>query len=200
MKLTKRLITSVTPCLAFIFSLPVLAGDYEVTPMVGQMFSPDLASSDSSKTLSVSDDLHIGLAIAWQDTPNGQGQILINTVSHDFNSELDNQRHSLDIYYAHFSGVAQFRQQNYVTTVSLGAGGAYFDTGKEEEIYPSLTAAIGTRYEVADNIALVTELRAYASLTDEENSMFCQGDSCTAAFDGAVWVDTAISVGVAYKF
>ena len=164
------------------------------------MFSSDLTGADSGDDIPVTDDLHIGLAIAWQDTPNGQGQILINTVSHDYRSDLDNETYSLDIYYAHFSGVAQFRQQNYVTTVSLGAGGAYFDTDVGEELYPSLTAAIGTRYELSENVALVTELRAYATLTDDDDNVFCYQDTCGAAFDGAVWMDTAISVGVAYKF
>lgn len=200
MNVKKSFIQTLALTIALLGSLPANAGDYEITPMVGQMFSSDLEGITSGDATSVSDDSHIGFAFAWQDSPNGQGQILINSVSHDFESELDQQTHSLDIFYAHFSGVAQFRQQNYVTTVSIGLGGAYFDAEGGEDVYPSLTAAVGTRYEISNNIAIVTELRTYASLTDEDSDLFCKGDSCSAAFEGAVWIDTAISVGVAYKF
>ena len=91
--------------------------DIEITPYIGQMFSGDILGSDGATEISVSDDLHMGLAFAWQATNQGQGQILINTVSHDFTGDLDEKEHTIDIIYAHFSGVAQFKQQNYSTTV-----------------------------------------------------------------------------------
>ncbi|MEW6981594.1 hypothetical protein AAD001_02960 [Colwelliaceae bacterium 6471] len=199
MNYIKRVMGSALCFLVFI-AAPSFASDYELTPFIGQMFSSELIGAESGENISASNDMHVGLALAWQDTPNGQGQILINAVSHDFANEASGLNQSLDIYYAHFSGVAQFRQQNYVTTVSLGLGGAYFDANGGEELYPSLTAAFGTRYEIDTNLSLVTELRAYASLTDDKNGVFCQAEACSAQFDGAVWVDTAISVGVAYKF
>lgn len=187
-------------CLAIGATQSSFAGEFEFTPWVGQMYSSDLKSVNSGDELSVSSDAHLGFSIAWQDTPNGQGQVLINAVSHDFKSDVDNETYSMDIYYVHFNGIAQFRQQRYVTTVSLGLGGTYVDTTGGEDLYPSLTAAIGTRYEFSDNISLVTELRSYASLTDEDSKLFCNGDDCVAEYDSAIWVDTAISVGIAYKF
>jgi hypothetical protein len=95
------------------------ARDIEITPFIGKMFSADLINSQNGTDLVVTDDKNYGLAIAWQDSPNGQGQILLNTVSHDFISSSDLQEHSFDITYLHFSGVTQLKQQNYVTTISL---------------------------------------------------------------------------------
>lgn len=186
-----------------LFLLPmstVNAQDIEITPFVGQMFSSDLQDGTSGETLSVDSATSIGLGIAWQDTPRGQGQILLNYVSHDFDNLAGDEAHSLDIIYAHFNGIAQFKQQNYVTTFSIGLGGAYFDTDESEELYPSATVAIGTRYEFSNNLALVTELRTYASLVDEDDQSFCSNDSCYAQFEEALWIETAVSVGLAYKF
>jgi hypothetical protein len=174
--------------------------DWEVTPFLGKIFSSDITDYDGESSLSLNDSPNFGIALAWQDSPNGQGQILINYASHDFDSALDNKNYALDVLYAHFNGIAQFRQHGYVTTVSLGLGAAYFDTDLGEELYPSLTVAFGTRYEFSDNIAFVTELRGYASVVDKENDLFCRDDVCAAQIDDALWIETTISIGVSYSF
>ncbi|AOW77790.1 hypothetical protein A3Q34_13610 [Colwellia sp. PAMC 20917] len=176
------------------------ARDIEITPFIGQMFSADLINSQNGTDLVVTDDKNYGLAIAWQDSPNGQGQILLNTVSHDFVSSSDLQEQSFDITYLHFSGVTQLKQQNYVTTISLGIGATYFETDSKDEIYPSLTMAFGTRYELSKNVALVTELRGYASYIEEDNQLFCQESICHALLEDGLWLDGSISVGLAIKF
>jgi len=101
-------------------STSLTATEFEITPFFGKMYSSDLLQSDEESELSLDGSTNFGIAIAWQDSSNGQGQILINSVSHDFESDIDSDKHSLDIIYTHFSGIAQFRQQSYVTTVSLG--------------------------------------------------------------------------------
>jgi len=184
----------------FTYSLTASSADWEITPFVGKIFSSDITNYDGESSLSLNDSANYGIAVAWQDSPNGQGQILINHASHDFDSALDTQNYSLDVVYAHFNGIAQFRQQGYVTTVSLGLGGAYFDTDFGEELYPSLTIAFGTRYEFSDNLAFVTEVRGYASVVEEDNDLFCDNDICVAQIDDALWIETTISVGLAYRF
>lgn len=176
------------------------ARDIEITPFIGQMFSDDLINSQNGTDLVVTDNTNYGVAIAWQDSPNGQGQVLLNTVSHDFISSSDLQEHSFDITYLHFSGVTQLKQQNYVTTVSLGIGATYFETDSKDKIYPSLTMAFGTRYELSNNVALVTELRGYASYIEEDNQLFCQESICHALLEDGLWLDGSISVGLAIKF
>ncbi|MCO4800254.1 MAG: hypothetical protein KC484_13650 [Colwelliaceae bacterium] len=183
-----------------IFSFSTLASDYELSAYFGQMYSSDLSDEAGDAALSVDAGGNFGLAVAWQDSPNGQGQIMINVVSHDFSSEVDNQEHSLDIMYAHFNGIAQFRQQNYVTTVSLGLGGAYFDSDVSEELYPSATLAFGTRYEFSDSVSFITELRGYASLVDDNDDMFCENEICHAQFEDTLWIESNISIGIAIKF
>jgi len=181
-------------------STSLTATEFEITPFFGKMYSSDLLQSDEESELSLDGSTNFGIAIAWQDSSNGKGQILINSISHDFESDIDSYKHSLDIIYTHFSGIAQFRQQSYVTTVSLGLGGAYFDAEGGEELYPSATIAFGTRYEFSDRLSFVTELRGYASLVDAEDAMFCYDDVCSAEFDGSLWIDSSISLGIAVKF
>ncbi len=202
MSIIKHTIAYIFSALILILSLPSSAKDIEITVFAGQMYSSDLVEADNETELSVDNGNNFGLAFAWQDTPNGQGQILLNFVSHDFSSasEAGNIEQSIDIIYAHFNGIAQFRQQGYVTTISLGLGGAYFDTDGGEELYPSITASLGTRYEFSESLALVTEIRGYGSLIDENDNLFCKDDICTANFDDSLWLETSISVGIAYKF
>jgi len=204
-----RCIYAVTCVCASLFSISGFAETtknkaYEITPFLGQMVASDLTGDLTGEELSLGSASNYGIAFAWQDSPNGQGQLMLNFVSHDFNSEatdnLASQKHSFDVIYAHFNGVAQFRQRSYVTTVSLGLGGTYIDTDSSDVMYPSMTAAIGTRYEFNDNVSLVTEIRAYASLVDEDDDSFCSNDVCSAQFDDTVWIDTAVNVGIAYKF
>lgn len=173
---------------------------FEITPFIGYMASSDLQSGDGTETLTVDAASHYGIAFAWQESPKGQGQILINKVSHKFEGVEDASKESLDITYAHFNGVAQFRQNSYVTTFSVGLGGAYFDTDATTKMVPSATVAIGTRYEFSNSLALVTEVRAYASLVDKDDEYFCKSDTCSAQFDSTVWMESALSVGIAYRF
>ena len=175
------------------------AGQFEFTPMFGQMFSSDVEGVTSDDSLSVDNAAHFGLGIAWQESPNGQGQILISRVSHEFTSDLDNNDYDIDITYAHFNGVALFKQPNYITTFSIGLGGALIE-GNSEELYLSATMAIGTRYEVSDNFAIVTELRGYATLVDDEDNLFCEDEVCTAHFEDSMFLEGAVSIGIAIKF
>ncbi|NQZ86487.1 MAG: hypothetical protein HRT54_02775 [Colwellia sp.] len=191
----------VMSAVVLLVTLTTHARDLEITPFIGQMSSSDLMSNqDNGIDLAVDGANNYGLAIAWQDSPKGQGQILFNTVRHNFISTSDLQEHSFDVTYLHFSGVAQFKQRYYVTTVSLGVGGTYFDTDNKEEIYPSLTVAFGTRYELSKTFAIVTELRGYASYIEEDNQLFCEGTTCHALLEKSMWLEGSISVGFAVKF
>jgi hypothetical protein len=176
------------------------AGGVEITPYVGHMLSSDLVNSQDGSDVVVDGANSYGLAIAWKDSPNGQGQILFNTVSHNFISSSDLQEHSFDVSHLHFSGVTQLKRQNYVTTVSLGLGGTYIKTDNKDEIYPSLTIAFGTRYEFSNNFAIVTELRGYASYIEDDNQLFCQDTTCHALLDDSLWLEGSFSVGFAVKF
>jgi hypothetical protein len=183
-----------------LFSINLQAVEFELTPMVGQTFSPDLATGDRANSLSTTNEPNFALAFTWQDTPTGQGQILVNYISRDFTDNINQSTHSFDTIHAHFSGVALFKEREYVTSVGLGIGATYFNSDFDNVITPSLTFAVGTRYEFADNLVFVTELRAYASLTDDDDTLFCQDDTCVAHFDSAIWFDAQVSVGLAYRF
>ena len=179
---------------------PTMANQLEVTPYVGKMSSSDLTVPNTSTSISMDSATHFGVGVAWQESPNGQGQVLLNYSSHDFQVDSDSPKSSLDVLYAHFNGIAQFRQREYITTLSLGLGAARFSSDGGSEISPSFTAAIGTRYELSNVSAIVTELRGYASLMQDGDTLFCQADICATEFDDTVWIDTSISIGFSYKF
>ncbi|WP_077341263.1 hypothetical protein [Pseudocolwellia agarivorans] len=181
-------------------SAPIMATQFEVTPYIGIMSSSDLTVPETNASISVDTATHFGIAVAWQESPNGQGQVLVNYASHDFVLGDDNQTSSVDVVYAHFNGIALFKQQSYITTVSIGLGAARFSGDGGSEIAPSFTAAIGTRYEISKEAAIVTELRAYASLMQDGDTLFCQTDICAAEYNDTTWIDTSISVGFSYKF
>jgi hypothetical protein len=187
-------------CCAQLFSISVQAGDLEITAMLGKTFSPELISGDNATDIETTDESNVALAFSWKDTPEGQGQILVNYISRDFTDNIDQTIHSFDTLYAHFNGVAFFKERNYITTVSMGVGGTYFKSDFDSKIYPSITFAVGTRHELSDNLTFITELRAYATLTKEDESVFCQNEICVANFNDTVWFDGQVSIGLAYSF
>lgn len=192
---------------AKIFSLVTLfassssiASQLEVTPYIGKMFGSDITNSITDDDISVDSDTHFGISVAWQDTPNGQGQVLLNYASHDFKVDEESRTQSIDILYLHFNGIAQFRQRDYVTTFSIGLGGARFSGDGGSEISPSFSTSLGTRYELSPVSSIVTELRAYASLMKNGDTLFCNDDACAPQFNDTLWIQTSISIGYAYKF
>lgn len=187
-------------CCAQLFSINIQAVEFEITPMIGKTFSPDLVNANKALSLPTTDEQNIALSFAWKDSPTGQGQILVNYISRDFVDDINLATHSFETLYTHFNGVALFKERNYITTVGLGIGATYFKSDVDDVVYPSLTVAIGTRYEISSSLAFVTELRAYATFTDDSDTLFCENDSCLAHFDGAVWFDNQVSVGIAYRF
>jgi hypothetical protein len=200
MSYSNNILTTVIGICALTLSTSSIATQLEITPYVGKMYSDDLTNSITDEDISVDSATHFGLGFAWQDTPNGQGQILVNYASHDFKVDNDGPSQSIDVLYAHFNGIAQFRQQHYVTTVSIGLGGARFSSDGGNEIAPSFTAAFGTRYEISKVASIVTEIRGYASLMDDGDTLFCTDDTCAPQYNDTLWIDTSISVGFAYKF
>lgn len=178
----------------------VQASEWEFSAHVGQSWAPDLNSFTSDETIALDDGNNFGLGIAWYDSPTGMGQVLFNYVKHDFIGEFDQSKQSLDILYGHFNGIALFKQENYTTTVSLGLGGASFKTEQGNELYPSATVALGTRYEFSDNLSFFTEIRGYASLVDEDDNVFCQADACQAQFEDSLWLETNVVIGIAFRF
>ncbi len=183
-----------------LLSMTAQAGDLEITPMLGYTFSPELISGDNTEELATTNEPNLALAFSWKDSTDGQGQVLLNYISRDFTDNIDQSNHSFDTLYAHFNGVAFFKEKNYITTVGMGVGVTYFNSDFDSAIYPSMTFAVGTRYELSDDLAFITELRAYATLTKDDETLFCQDGTCVAHIDDAVWFDGQISIGLAYSF
>jgi hypothetical protein len=183
-----------------IFSLNALAADLEITSMLGYTNSPKLTSDDNSIDIKTTNEPNVAFAFSWQDSTTSQGQILVNYISRDFTDNIDQSKHSFDTLYAHFNGVAFYKERNYTTTVGMGVGAAYFNSDFDSAVYPSFTISIGTRYEYSVNLTFITELRAYATLTEEDDTVFCQNELCVAHFDNALWIDSQLSIGLAYRF
>ncbi len=92
-------------------------------------------NDDYTIKLASTDEPNFALAFAWQDSPAGQGQILINYISRDFTDTIDQSTHSFDTVYTHFSGVSLFKERKYITTVGLGIGTTYFNSDFDSALY-----------------------------------------------------------------
>lgn len=183
--------------LSLLIAFPTKA--IELSLSFGQNSADEIAGP--TQEIEIDEDDLISFGVAWDDGPNGQGQILFSGASHQFTTESGGTS-EVDIYHGHFNGIAQFRQQNYITTVSLGLGASYFDVADAgDEWYPSMSVALGTRYRLSKALSIVTELRSTITLTEEDDEVFClSADNCLAEFDEALFFENSISVGVAYRF
>lgn len=181
-------------------NLTSFANAEEITLFGGKAYASNLSGLEA-QNITVESSGIAGFAYAWNNGPRGQGQIIISRTSHDFIGN-NNLLTSFDVTHAHFNGVAHFRQRHYLTTVSLGLGGSQFkveDYG--DDIRPSITAALGTRYQLSEQLSIVTELRAYMVFVDNESAVFCSSnDNCLANFDDTFWNNTSLTLGLAYRF
>jgi hypothetical protein len=182
------------------FSISAFAGDIEITSMLGYTNSPELTDKDRTTEIETTNEPNIAFAFSWKDYPNGQGQILVNYISRDFIDNIDQSTHSFDTVYAHFSGIAFYKERNYTTTIGMGVGATYFNSDFDNAVYPSVTFALGTRYTLSENLTFITEIRAYATLTKDDDTVFCKNESCIAHFDDTIWLDKQFSIGLAYSF
>jgi hypothetical protein len=192
-------------CCTQLLSINAQAGDLEITSMLGYNFSPKLTSADNTIDIATTDEPNVALAFSWQDSTTGQGQILVNYISRDFtdngsSTNMGQSSHSFDTLYTHFNGVTFLKKRNYITTVGMGIGATYFNSDFDSAIYPSVTVTVGTRHEFSNNLSFITELRAYATLTKDDDTIFCQNGTCLAHFDNTIWIDGQISIGLAYRF
>jgi hypothetical protein len=191
---------------ALLLGLSAPSQAVEITPFVEYVLTDDLILDGTEQSVSVDDTTAVGLIIGWDKGVLGQGQLSLSYGSYDFKTTVDDELidSSFDLLYAHFNGVAHYRQQNYTTTVSFGLGATFIDSDNDSSSYPSITAGLGTRYNISQNLALITELRAYGTFADDDSSLFCRsganGSSCFAQFDGSFWVDAALRLGIAYRF
>ncbi len=200
LKILRRFSSVLLPFCSLTFIPHSTATEFEIMATGGYTLSPELESGDNSSTLETTDELNFGLAFSWQDSPTGQGQVLVNYISRDFTDNISQSTSSFDTVYTHFNGVAFFKEKGYITTVGLGLGATYFESDFDAAIYPSFTASVGTRYKFSDNLAFITELRAYATLVKDNETLFCENDNCLAHFDSALWFDSQVSIGLAYSF
>jgi hypothetical protein len=190
----------ITLCCSLLISVHAQANDFEITSLLGYNFSPKLTSVDKAISIPTTDDPNLAFAFSWKDSATGQGQILVNYISRDFTDNIDQSKHSFDTLYAHFNGLAFYKERNYITTVGMGIGATHFKSDFNSATYPSITISVGTRYEISNNLTFITELRAYATFTKDDDTVFCQNNNCLAHFDGAIWIDSQISIGLAYSF
>jgi hypothetical protein len=203
------MITTMTKILggAALLALTLPGQAVEITPFAEYVFSDDLIIEGTEQNVDVDDTAAFGVVVGWPSDTGGQGQVSLSYGSYDFSSYANDTytESSFDLLYAHFSGVAEYRQQNYSTTVSFGVGATFIDADQgSSSTYPSLTAALGTRYSLSEQLSLVTELRVYGTFAEDDSTIFCSsnasGSNCIAQFDGSFWVDGALRLGVAYKF
>lgn len=198
---SSRIVLGLLSC-SFMFSTNLQAVEFEVAPMVGYTFSPDLTNGKVTQLLSTTNEPNFALALNWHDTESGQGQgqVLINYISRDFTDDIDQSTHSFETVYTHFSGIAFFPEKYYLTTFGFGLGATYFNSDFDDDLYPSLTVSLGTRYTLSDTLTLITEVRGYATFVNDNDTLFCQDDNCYAHFNSGIWFDSQLSIGVAYKF
>jgi len=150
--------------------------------------------------LDVSNDPSIGLGFSWHISPSTKGQVLISYVSHEFKNTNTGASEDFNLLYTHFSGIKLMTFKQFTTSVEVGIGGAYIDTDFESGVYPSATIAAGARYKISHTTAMVAELRGYATLTDDDDDFFCDGDNCVADFGSGVYYDASINFGLVFEF
>ena len=111
----------------------------------------------------------------------------------------------LSIDYLHFGGTAPVSENknNGMTTVVTGGLGFtylspdYPDT--QSDLRASFSIGFGMKWPLSENIALRLETRGFATLFDNNSTIFCSG-GCAISISGNLFMQGEVFAGIGFKF
>jgi opacity protein-like surface antigen len=195
--------------LAALCLAPALASaDVYVTPFAGYSFaasSLDASKDDSLGSVSAEESSHYGIMLGTTTRHPGNMYVLYSSQSTDLKAggAFSNQRvTSLKLDYAHVGGSLYFPKGNFLPYVTASMGLTQMRPGDDysNETRFSLGLGTGVEYRLGDNLALIADVRAFATFIDSENDLFCDASNCIWKVNADLMWQGQANVGVSFRF
>jgi hypothetical protein len=200
--------TAITPLLV---SPPATAT--EVTPILAYRAGGEVVNTTTNTKYSADSSSTIGLIIGSEPYDGGkQFELYYSHQSTDIGSidlaSPTTPSTTLDlpltIDYLHIGGTAPISDYDKIRTfVSGGLGFSYLSPGLNDldsELRASFSLGIGLKWPVTDRVAVRLETRGFATLFNNNSSLFCNNGGCSFSVSGNYFTQYEVFAGVAIGF
>ncbi len=200
------------PALILGLAMPaqVLAQDFFITPVGGYSFGStelDFAQNDGDleDKFSISEDANYGLMLGLTTNDPGDVYLLYSHQSATLNSGgvfAGERVADLAVDYLHLGGTLYFPNGNWEPYVTATAGLTQLrpDGGLDSETRFSMGLGLGTQYRITEHLALMAEVRGFATFMDTDNEIFCGDQGCVWKLQASTLIQGQANIGIQFKF
>ncbi|MCF1429135.1 MAG: porin family protein [Shewanella sp.] len=196
--------------LGLTLSAQVCAEDYFVTPVGGYSFGASKLkvsqdSNDQKDYFSISEDANYGVMMGVTTRDPGDVYLLYSHQSATLGSGglfADKTIAGLAVDYLHLGGTLYFPNGNwepYVTT-TVGLTQLRPDGGLGTETRFSMGLGVGGMYRISKNLALMAEVRGFATFMDTDGYIFCGDKRCVWILEASTLVQGQANLGIQFRF
>ncbi|MGI2258970.1 outer membrane beta-barrel protein [Shewanella sp. GXUN23E] len=186
------------------------AAEFFITPVGGYSFgSSELKftqSSDEQKDyFSISEDGNYGVMLGMTTRDPGDVYLLYSHQSATLGSGgvfAGETIASLAVDYLHLGGTLYFPNGNWEPYVTATAGLTQLrpDGGLDTETRFSMGLGLGAQYRLTDNLALMAEVRGFATFMNTDNEIFCGDQGCVWKLQASTLVQGQANLGIQFRF
>ena len=200
--------------LSFLTSLPVSAQElpdkFELTPFVAYRGGGQFEQKDGLVEFDVQESNAWGLILNGRVEANTQWEVLYASQSTSIEitgAAPDEADFDIDIDYLHVGGTYLFDGDRVRPFIAATIGASRFGpqpSGFGSETFVSGSFGGGWKISLAKNLALRLEARGYATLVDDDSSLFCAssnaGAACLIVIEGSFFTQWETRAGLTFRF
>ena len=195
-------------------SLPATAQEspdkFELTPFVAYRGGGQFEQKDGLLEFDVQESNAWGLILNGRVKANTQWEVLYSSQSTRIETTgaiPDEPDFDIDIDYLHVGGTYLFDGDRVQPFIAATIGASRFGpqpSGFSSETFVSGSFGGGWKISLAKNLALRVEARGYATLVDDDSSLFCAssdaGAACLVVLEGSFFTQWETRAGLTFRF
>jgi len=191
--------------------IPTHSNAVELTPLFGYRGGGDFIDTTTDTTHTVRSSDIYGLIVGFPYDYKRDFEIYYSHQSSELSSititepTTTTETIPLSIDYLHFGGtapVSENKNNGMTTFVTGGLGFTYLSpdfSGLQSDLRASFSIGFGMKWPLAENIALRLETRGFATLFDNNSTIFCSG-GCAISISGNLFMQGEVFAGIGFKF
>ncbi|MDX2479090.1 MAG: outer membrane beta-barrel protein [Desulfuromusa sp.] len=184
-----------------------LAGDYEVTPILGYVVGGDFEDTDTGHTLDLDESENYGVILGFRDKskPGAFYEFLYSRQSTYLKGDgiafTGASRFDVDIDYFHLGGRYGTEGETINPYVAAGIGATHFSPEQgDSETKFSFSLGGGALVPINEHLSLRFEGRGFGTVFDNDSEIFCVNNQCAVRFEGDVLWQVSAFTGLVFSF
>ena len=206
----KKLLT--IAALSTLLATPALAQqEWRISLATGSSTASDPTSGENGESADIDSDTPLHIVLNKFQRINNDGARLYYEflyAQNDMNVDIkaadaaDNYSTSLSAQHLHLGGTYEWGESKVFDPYFAATMGAshYSPEQASSDTFFSMSAALGARFWVIDNLSLRFEARAFGTLMNSSSEILCLGGTCYVEIDGSLWLQNHFTAGLTYAF